>query len=280
MTERSSPDCISSSTAGEIMSNSKKIQSEMGWSTPEKITVRGYDLASDLLGKIDLGGMAFLELTGRMPNAREAEVFNALLVTLVEHGLTPQAISTRMVHLAAPEALQGAVAAGLLGVGSVFAGGAEQVARILQTALKDKDGATDLGPIADEIVADHARRKVPVSGIGHTMHKQGDPRTPVLFAIAERNGFRGRYVALMEAIGDAAQRRLGRSLPVNATGAMGAMLSELGFPWQLCRGVAVIGRSIGLVGHIAEEMRNPIAREIWERAEHEVLLNATGKTDQ
>jgi citrate synthase len=262
------------------MKSPRKIQSEMGWSTPETITVRGYDLSNDLLGKIDLGGMAFLEITGRMPNAREAEVFNALLVTLVEHGLTPQAISTRMVHLAAPEALQAAVAAGLLGVGSVFAGGAEQVARILQTALKDKDDGTDLGPIADEIVADHARRKVPVSGIGHTMHKQGDPRTPVLFAIAERNGFRGRYVALMEAIGDAAQRRLGRSLPVNATGAMGAILSELGFPWQLCRGVAVIARSIGLVGHIAEEMRNPIAREIWERAEHEVLLNATGKAGE
>ena len=262
------------------MKSSRQIRSEMGWSTAERITVRGYDLSNELLGKIDLGGMAFLEITGRRPNEREAEMFNALLVTLVEHGLTPQAIATRMVHLAAPEALQAAVAAGLLGVGSVFAGGSEEVARVLQSALKDKGENADLALIADEIVADHARRKVPVSGIGHTMHKQGDPRTPVLFAIAERNGFRGRYVALMEAIGEAAQRRLGRSLPVNATGAMGAILSELGFPWQLCRGVAVIGRAVGLVGHIAEEMRNPVAREIWERAEREVLQHATEKPDK
>jgi len=251
-----------------------KITSEMGWSTADRITVRGYDLSNDLLGKIDLGGMAFLELRGRMPNPREAEVFNALLVTLVEHGLTPQAIATRMVHLAAPEALQAAVAAGLLGVGSVFAGGAEQVARTLQTALKDKGNDVDLDAIADAIVDDHRSRKAPISGVGHTTHKNGDPRTPVLFAIAERNGFRGRYVRLMEAIGAAAQRRLNRTLPVNATGAMGAILSELEFPWQLCRGIAVIARAVGLVGHIAEEMRNPVAREIWERAEHEVLANA------
>jgi citrate synthase len=257
------------------MKQTRQIQSEMGWSTPDRIIVRGHDLCKDLLGKIDLGGLAFLEIVGRRPSEQEAEVFNALLVTLVEHGMTPQAIATRMVHLAAPEALQGAVAAGLLGVGSVFAGGAEQVARILQTALQDRPADTDLAAVADEIVEDHARRKVPVSGIGHTMHKQGDPRTPVLFAIAERNGFRGRYVALMEEIGTSAQRRLGRSLPINATGAMGAILSELGFPWKLCRGIAVIGRAVGLVGHIAEEMRNPVAREIWERAEHEVFQNVT-----
>lgn len=267
---------------GDGMKRSGEIRSEMGWSTSDRIVVRGQDLCEDLLGKIDLGGMAFLEITGRRPNAREAELFNALLVTLVEHGMTPQAIATRLIHMAAPEALQGAVAAGLLGVGSVFAGGAEQVARFLQdalqdTALKDKPGGGDLAAMADAIVDDHARRKVPVPGIGHPTHKDGDPRTPVLFAIAERNGFRGRYVALMEEVGRAAQRRLGRALPINVTGAMGALLSELGFPWRLCRGVAVIGRAIGLVGHLSEEMRNPVAREIWERTEHEVLVHATGK---
>ena len=253
----------------------KPLRSEMGWSTRDRITVRGFDLNKALLGKIELGAMAYLEITGRLPTSAEADVFNALLITLVEHGLTPQAIATRMVHLAAPEAMQGAVAAGLLGVGSVFAGGSEQVARILQTALKDKGSDADLNSIADEVVADYAGRKVPVPGIGHTMHKPIDPRTPVLFGIAERNGFRGRYVALMEGISGAAERRLSRTLPVNATGAIGAILSELSFPWQICRGVAIISRAIGLVGHIAEEMRNPIAREIWERSEREVFENVS-----
>jgi citrate synthase len=251
----------------------KKLSSQMGWSSPDSIVVRGHDLPNDLLGKIDLGGMAFLEIIGRRPTPQEAEVFNALLVTLVEHGMTPQAIATRMVSLAAPEALQAAVAAGLCGVGSVFAGGSEQVAKILQEALQDKPQATDLNAIAVAIVNDFTARKAPIPGLGHPVHKPIDPRTPVLFAIAERNGFRGRYVALFEAIQVEAARKLNRSLPINATGAIGAVLCELGFPWQICRGIAVISRAVGLVGHIAEEMRNPIAREIYERAEIEVFEN-------
>jgi citrate synthase len=251
----------------------KPLRSHMGWSSPDRIVVRGHDLPADLLGQIDLGSMAFLEIIGRRPTPGEAEVFNALLVTLVEHGMTPQAIAARMVNVAAPEALQAAVAAGLCGVGSVFAGGSEQIAKILQEALHDQPADADLGAIAAAIVKDYVARKAVIPGIGHPVHKPIDPRTPVLFAIAERNGFRGRYVALLEAIQGEAERALKRSLPINATGAIGAVLCELGFPWRICRGIAVISRAVGLVGHLAEEMRNPIALEICERAEREVFEN-------
>jgi citrate synthase len=259
------------------MRPNKPLRSEMGWSRRDKITVRGHDLTTELLGKIDLGGMAWLEITGRFPTAQEAEVFNALLITLVEHGMTPQAISSRLISICAPEAMQAAVAAGLLGVGSVFAGGSEQTARLLQGALAGTAEDADLQALATDIVEDHVRRKVPVPGIGHPVHKPIDPRTPVLFAIAERNGYHGRYVALLEKICATAEQRLNRSLPINATGAIGAILSELGFPWRVCRGVAIIGRAVGLVGHVAEEMRNPLAYEIYERVEHEVMTNATAQ---
>jgi len=255
------------------MKKKKPLKSEMGWSTTDKITVRGHDLTADLLGKIDLGGMAFLEMTGRRPTAAEADVFNALLITLVEHGMTPQAIATRLVNLAAPEALQAAVAAGLCGVGSVFAGGSEQTAKMLQSALQDAPEDSDLDAVAARIVDSHVSSRIPIPGIGHPLHKPVDPRAPVLFSIAERNGFRGRYVKLLETISSQAQTRLERSLPINATGAIGAILSELGFPWRICRGVAVISRAVGLVGHLAEEMKNPLAREIWERVEEEVFEN-------
>lgn len=251
----------------------KPLRSQMGWSSPDRIVVRGHDLPGDLLGQIDLGSMAFLEIIGRRPTPGEAEVFNALLVTLVEHGMTPQAIAARLVNLAAPEALQAAVAAGLCGVGSVFAGGSEQTARILQETLQDKPPDADLRVLGADIVDRYVARKAVIPGIGHPVHKPIDPRTPVLFSIAERNGFRGRYVALLEVIQVEAERQLKRSLPINATGAIGAVLCELGFPWQICRGIAVISRAVGLVGHIAEEMRNPIAREIYERAEIEVFEN-------
>jgi citrate synthase len=251
----------------------KPLRSQMGWSSTDKIVVRGHDLTAELIGHISFGEMTFLEITGRRPNAAEAEMFNALLVTLVEHGMTPQAIAARLVNLAAPEALQAAVAAGLCGVGTVFAGGSEQTAKILQEALQDKPADTDLKAIAAEIVAGYIARKAVVPGIGHPVHKPIDPRTPVLFAIAERTGFRGRYVALLEAIAAEAERKLARPLPINATGAIGAILCELGFPWRICRGIVVISRAVGLVGHIAEEMRNPIAWEITQRVEAEVYEN-------
>jgi citrate synthase len=255
------------------MKTRKPLRSEMGWSTAERIMVRGYDLPNELIGHIDLGGMAFLEIMGRRPTAQEAEVFNALLVTLVEHGMTPQAIATRLVNLAAPEALQAAVAAGLCGVGSVFAGGSEQTAKMLQEALRDHPSEDGLDALAATIVEAHLARKAAIPGIGHPVHKPIDPRTPVLFAIAERNGFRGRHVALLEAVCAEAERRTRRALPINATGAIGAVLCELGFPWRICRGIVVISRAVGLVGHLAEEMRNPLAREIYERAEAEVYEN-------
>jgi citrate synthase len=225
------------------MRKAKPLRSEMGWSSRVRITVRGFDLTKNLLGKIDLGAMAGLEITGRLPDAREAEVFNALLVTLVEHGMTPQAISTRLIIICAPEAMQAAVAAGLLGVGSVFAGGSEETARVLQAALAGKPADADLGAIAGAVVEDNVVRKAPIRGLGHPVHKPIDPRTPVLFAIAGKNGYRGRYVALLEAICAAAEVRLGRSLPINATGAIGAILSE--FSWAFPGASAVASRSSG-----------------------------------
>lgn len=256
------------------MSSRKPLRSDMGWSSVDRIVVRGHDLPNELIGHIGLGDMAFLEIIGRRPSGRESELFNAALVTLVEHGMTPQAMATRLVNLAAPEAIQGAVAAGLLGVGSVFAGGSEATAKILQETLKDrKADGPGVEALAAGIVESHIARKAVIPGIGHPLHKPIDPRTPVLFGVAERTGFRGDHIALLEAISREAERRLQRSLPINATGAIGAILCELGFPWRICRGVVVISRAVGLVGHLAEEMRNPLAREIWERAESEVYDN-------
>lgn len=254
---------------------SKPIESNMGWSTVDRIVVQGMDLTNDLLGKIDLGDMAFLELTGRLPTAQQSSLFNAMLVTLVEHGLTPQAIATRLVYLGAPEALQGAVAAGLCGVGSVFAGGSEGAAKMLQEAMPE-DTSADLAAVARAVVADVKSNRGVIPGIGHTLHKPIDPRTPRLFEIAAANGLRGRYVELMELIAQEAKRVYNRSLPINATGAIGALCCELGFNWKLARGIAVIGRAIGLVGHLAEEIRKPIGREIQQRAEHECAAQAQG----
>lgn len=237
----------------------RKARSQLGRSTADKIYVRGHDLTEELIGRVSLGDVAFLELTGRLPNPKESAIFNALAVTLVEHGLTPSTLAARLTYYGAPEALQGAVAAGLLGMGDRFGGSIEQAARMLQEPAGD----------APAIVASYRARKEIIPGIGHPIHRTGDPRTARLFELAAENGFSGDHVKLMEAIAQEATQAYGRPLPVNATGAIAAVATEMGLSWRICRGLAVIARAIGLVAHVQEEMDEPMAPEIWARAEAE-----------
>lgn len=247
------------------MTKRKKLRSDMGWSTADKVVVRGHDLTK-LIGKVSLGDFAFLELKGRLPTHRESIVFNAIAITLVEHGITPSAIAARMTYLGAPEALQAAVAAGLLGIGDRFGGPVEEVARLVQEA---GDQHADLPQLAATIVARQAQLRRPVPGLGHPVHKPIDPRAERLFEVAAKNGFSGRYVELMKLIAAEAGQVYDTHLPVNATGAIGAIASEMGFSWRVCRGLAVMARAIGLVAHLQEETAEPMAGEIWARVEEE-----------
>jgi citrate synthase len=231
---------------------SKEIRSDIGWSTADRIVVHRKDLPNEILGHLNLGDMAFLGLTGRAPSANESKLFNAMVVTLVEHGVTPSAMVARLTYLGAPEALQAAVAAGLLGLGSVFVGSMEGVARILSDAVeKKKDAKT--------VLAENKR----MPGLGHPIHKPIDPRTVRLFELAKETGFYGKYCQLMEAIAKE------RNITLNATGAIGALACELGLDWKIVKGLGVMARAVGLVGHLLEETRQPMAATLWERTEEE-----------
>jgi citrate synthase len=225
----------------------KPIRSDLAWSTADRIVVQGKDLPGEILGSVNLGDMAFLMLTGRTPDAKESRLFNAMAVTLVEHGVTPSALAARLTFLGAPEAMQAAVAAGLSGLGSVFVGSTEGVAKLLTES-------TDVDKILES-------KRIP--GLGHPLHKQGDPRTKRLFEIARETGHYGKYCKTMEEV---ARRK---NLVLNATGAIGALACELGLDWRAVRGIGVMARAVGLVGHLLEEARNPMALEVWERIEEE-----------
>jgi citrate synthase len=258
------------------MPKPKPIRSNIAWSEIDRITVKGHDLCKDILGKLTLGDVAFMMLTDRLPSARESAVFNAIAVTLVEHGLTPSALAARLTYTGAPEAMQAAVAAGLCGLGSVFVGSMETAARVLQEALPDPKADADLERLAKEAVARLRQRGELVPGIGHTLHKPVDPRAPRLFEIAAEHGYAGAYVELMQLIAREAQAASGKLLPVNATGAIAAIASELGLPWRIIRGIGVFARSIGLVGHILEEMKDPMAYQVKTWAEREATAHLRG----
>ena len=245
----------------------KPMRTDIGWSDASSITVFGKDFPSEILGTLNLGDMGFLELTGRMPNPAESRMFNAMVVCLVEHGITPSALVARLTYLGAPESLQGAVAAGLNGLGTVFVGSIEGAAKMLSEAMPVKTNDANYQEIAQRVVLAFKADKRIVPGIGHPFHKPIDPRTPRLFEIAKETGFDGPYLQLMRAVSDEAARSSGKVLPINATGAIGALCCEMGFDWKICRGLGVMARAVGLVGHILEETRQPMAAEIWHSIE-------------
>jgi len=197
------------------------IRSGLGRTSADEVLVRGRSLPGEILGHMSLGTFAFFELTGREPDADEAALFDAVVITLVEHGLTPSALTARLTYLGAPESLQGAVAAGLAGLGNVFAGTIEGAAQMLTEALETRPEGATLQEVARFAVVARSGQIIP--GLGHPVHKPVDPRTVRLFELARQHGRAGDYVRLMELIGDEAGRSTGRVLPVNATAGLAAI---------------------------------------------------------
>ena len=109
-------------------------------------------------------------------------------------------------------------------------------------------------------------------GLGHPVHKVEDPRTPRIYAIAEETGLAGSYLARLREVAAVHARQTGRELPINGAGVAGAALADLGFPSALLRGFALLARTAGLLGHLAEELQSPIGmrlyREVDERAKY------------
>ncbi|HEY2988144.1 MAG TPA: citryl-CoA lyase [Candidatus Binatia bacterium] len=245
------------------MSEQGKIVTGLGKAELHRILVRGHDLTEDLVGKITFSQMTFLMLTGRMPTAGQTRMVDALLTILVEHGMVSSVVAARLTYHTAPEAIQAAVATAILGAGSVHLGSSEWCARMLQEALPRKiDAGADLDAIAAAVAKRYEERKQRIPGIGHRTHAEGDPRADRLFQIARETEVYGRYCELLQRIARAAEARRGRRLPVNVTGAIAAVASDLGLPWAMSKAFAIIGRTLGAMAHIGEEMRNPMAGNI------------------
>lgn len=249
------------------MSKATTSSTSIATSTPDDIVIRGKSLCRELLGELTFTQMMCFQILGRVPSAGETALVDACLLALMEHGLTPSVLSARLVYSSAPEALQGAVAAGLLGVGSRFVGTVEGCAALLARMVA---GGTDAAAEAVRIVEEHraARRSLP--GFGHPTHVPDDPRTPRLFALAREHGVAGPHLAAIEVLSATLDRALGRHLTINATGAVAAVLGDVGVPAEIMRGFALVARCAGLVGHIHEEQLQPAMTTIWEAAERAV----------
>ena len=249
-------------------------ETSLGTSTVEEISLMGHSVSKDLMGQVGFAELAFWMTAMRRPSLGELRTFEAVLVALADHGFTPTAIAARLTYLSAPESIQGAIASGLLGGGSRFLGVTEDTGRFLHAVLEEA-GVTGEEPLPDARYEELARQAISevraerriVPGLGHPVHKQGDPRTPKLIEIAEDGGTRGHHLRLFEAMGRVSEEVLGRRLPLNGAGVCGAALADLGLPVDFLRGFALLARTAGLLGQIAEERRNPVAADIYRHVD-------------
>ncbi len=247
------------------MSNSDKKQavtSICGFDA-DTISVRGKDLVGDLMGNFSFTEAFLLQALGAPPTERQRRIVDAVLVTIMEHGLVPSAVVTRMTHYGAPESYQGAIAAGLLGVGDRYAGTASKCGAVLEQIV----AAEDTEASAEAIVADYRQRREPLPGFGHPIHQDNDPRVLRLLAIVEDAGCDGHYLAAVKTLEAALKKVTGKDLVTNISAAIGAALAEAGIPSNMMRGVILVARCAGLVGHLLEETEQPIADDMWKGAQ-------------
>jgi citrate synthase len=230
---------------------------------PDRVEVRGRDLAGDLMGRLTFTEYFHLLLTGSEPTEEQRFFLDLLLVAIAEHGMMPTNVAARMTLAADPESLQGAVAAGILGAGPVVLGTSEECARLLEDAR-----ASDRDPveIAREIHAAGGR----IPGFGHPVHRPLDPRAERILELADERGASGPHVALARGFRDAAHEVWGKPLTMNVSMPIAAVLLDLGFPSAAAKAVPILARTAGLLAHLEEERRRPVGFALAAAAEEAV----------
>ena len=226
-------------------------------SNPDTIVVRGHDLCADLIGKVSFTEHVWLLVTGQLPSPGQRRVLDAALVAIAEHGLVPSVAAARITLAAAPEAIQGAVAAGILGCGSVILGSAESAARLYADIVARK-GAEGPEAAARAALGELRTARKPVPGYGHPLHKRQDPRVARLLAVATEAGVAGRHIEIASLVERLVPEIWGRSLAMNVSGAIAAVLLDAGYPLLAVKGVPMLARTASLIAHLTEEQQRPI----------------------
>jgi citrate synthase len=237
---------------------------------PDRVTVRGRDLASGVMGKLGFTEFFFLLATGRSPTEDQRYFLDLSLIAIAEHGLTPSVQAARMTYAADPAALQGAVAAGVLGCGTVILGAADLCRRLIDEVLAKADAGASLEHAALVVARSYreARRSIP--GYGHPLHKPLDPRAERMIALAHERGTAGRAVAASLEMTRAVAGVWGKPLPMNVSMAIAATMKDLDVPPSLIRGIPILARTAGLIAHLGEEAETPIGFLLAAKAEEAI----------
>lgn len=222
----------------------------------DKIVTRGYN-QRDLIEKIRYSDMIFLLLRGRLPTLKEARIFNHVLVSFCDHGVTPPSTQTARLIASSGSPMNSAVAGALLSFGHKHAGAIEKTMELYQSKISTARLIDDpdidnkqIASLAIEVYKDYVLKGKKVPGFGHRYHST-DPRADKLIEMAIKEGFIGPHLKLALAIQDLVFEK--KNIKLNVDGANAAILSDLGFDPELGLGVFIIGRVPGIITHIHEE---------------------------
>ncbi len=245
-------------------------ETKIAVASPDRIWVRGRDLTADLMGGATFTDFVYLLATGRAPTEDQRFFLDLSLVALAEHGLTPSVQAARMTLAADPAALQGAVAAGVLGCGSVILGAAREARALLEHTLQRIDAGATPDEAAETIAREHRAQRKPLAGFGHPLHKPVDPRAERMMALARGRGVAGRAVDAATALTGAIAEVWGKPLPMNVSMAIAATLVDVGVPPALIRAVPILARTGGLIAHLIEEQETPIGFFLASKGEEAI----------
>ena len=256
---------------------SDRLVTHIGQAHPDRIEVRGRDLAGDLMGRLSFSEYFHLLLTGEEPTEEQRYFLDLLLVAIAEHGMMPTNVAARMTLAAEPRALQGAVAAGILGAGPVLLGTSEACAELLAEARTRVEAGGEPEDVAREMVAEVKESGERMPGFGHPVHEPTDPRAEKIFELAEEHKVAGAHVELAHAFGEAVNEGRKKPLTLNISMQMAAVMLDLGFTADAVKAVPLLARTAGLLAHLAEERQNPVGFHLAKAAEDSVSYEPPDK---
>lgn len=221
--------------------------------------IHGYKV-TDLIDKVNFTDAIWLELKGELPTENQRAMLDSILISTIDNGMGPPSITNARNSASAGNSMQASVAAGILGIGEHHGGAIEECARLLQIGLSAEK-------LVEKVISSGDR----IPGFGHKIYKDEDPRATQVFAKAKSLGFFGEYSELAKAVEAELEKRKGKKIVVNVDGAIAAVVSDMGFDYRLGKGFFIIGRAVGLIAHIFEEIvrEKPFRRVPEEEIEYD-----------
>jgi citrate synthase len=249
--------------------------SSIATATADRVEVRGRDLTADLMGRLSFTEYFYLLVTGREPTEEQRYFLDLLLVSIAEHGLVPSVQTARMTLAGDPAALQGAVAAGILGAGSVILGAAEYCGKLLSEAQARVAAGEEPDTALRTVLVTMRQNKQKIPGFGHPLHKPVDPRAERILALAAERGLDGPHLKLARRLPPLVGEVWGKPMPMNVSMPIAAVLLDLDFPAAMIKAIPILARTASLLAHLAEEQQRPIGFLMASHGEEAIAYERT-----